>query len=261
MEGYFYTNLLGNIAQLLGKTDLPWVGSIRWNEVFSIDINVVNQMLSDKTLVEAGVEVISFFDPLPAGVSLQVQADHNHPGLTSLIEYVLQAVGERKEDIDKLRLSAPAFKGLFSYGFATKPILMPGFVKWLSELIIFLTTDIKAQEMVWNDSISGGPAKVIQERFGSPFVPLHPFFGERLVSYYFNSRGYKIITVNQYNATKSDQSENNIQDIQEPISKLEYVRGSVLVLVLCDFSHIYCAIGAYTALPIAIVTMNALLSR
>ena len=216
MEAYFYTNLLENIVELSGRSS-PWVGSIRWSKNFWIDINAVDQMLSDKSLLEAGIEVISFFNPLGAEESLHVQAEHMHPGLMSLLEYALHSVGEQKEDINKLKYSYPNFKGLFGYGFVARPVIMHGFVQWLSRVIVFLTTDIAAQEMVWKDSRFEGPAKVIQELYGSPFYPLHQFFGERLVSYYFNARGYKIITLNEYNVKKRPADEK----IDEASPKLE----------------------------------------
>jgi hypothetical protein len=215
MEGYFYTNLLGSILDLSGRTS-SWVGSIRYD---NIDMNIVGQMISDKTLIESGIEVISFFDPLSAGESLQVQSDDAHPGLMNLLEYVLESVGESKEDINTLRMTSPDFKGIFGYSFVARSDLLPDFVQWISRVVLFVTTNAKAQEMAWKDSRYGGSQKAMQELFGSPFYPFHPFFGERLFSFYFNARGYKIITLNNYNTRKTHVSEN--QD--EASLTLEYV--------------------------------------
>ena len=203
MEGYFYSNMLGNIIDLSGLTS-TWLGTIRYDKVRSRDRSIVNKMISDKTLVDAGVALLSFYDPLATGESIQFQADAAHPGLMNLLDYVLESVGERKEDIRKLRTTTPNFKGIFSYSFVARPHLMHDFATWMSRALLFLITNVNAQEMVWKDSKYGGSDVAFRGIFGLPFCPLHPFFGERLISYYFNARGYKIMTINEYNTKTND---------------------------------------------------------
>jgi hypothetical protein len=194
LDAYFYTNILENIMDMSTPIH-SWVGSIRKHLV---DMQLLNEMLNDKTLIESGYDVLSFFDPLEPNLSLQAQADQAHPGLMDLIDYVLQSIGERGEDIQKLRTPSPTFKGIFSYKFVCRSQLMQQFIFWFSRAILFLMTDAKAQSMVWKQSGYEGPEGLRNEVYGSSFYPFHSFFSERLVSFYFNARGFKIMTVNEY---------------------------------------------------------------
>lgn len=175
-----------------------WIGSIRGDPDSHMDIKALNRMLSDKTLVEAGVEVLSFFDPLQSGISIHKQAEDVHPGLMKLIEYLLISVGEPNEDIQKLHITAPEFKGLFSYSFACRPLLMRDFIQWLSRITVVLMTDSIAKEMAWKNSEYHGDIGLRMQVFGSDFFPFHSVVGERLVSYYFNARRFKIVTLRSY---------------------------------------------------------------
>jgi len=200
MDHYFYTNMLEKFLNF-SSLSTSWIGSIHWDDDLRIDITKVNDMLSDDTVLEAGIEVLSFHDPLFPGQSIHKQAEDVHPGLMNLMEYVLRSTGERKEDIDKLRIASPEIKGVYSYSFACRPILFQPLIQWLSRVTIFLMTDMKAQEIAWGNSSHEGDMRLRMQVYGSSYFPLHFVTVERLISYYFNIRGSKIMTIQDYKPT------------------------------------------------------------
>ena len=179
-------------------TNTTWIGSISWKADQKTDIEVIDMMLSDND-IEA--DVLTFFNP--GGLSnLWLHADYYHLGLMDLIVYILESLGETRSHIEMMHQEPPYFKMFFGSYLVTRPTIMRSYIEWISSVIDFINMDRKAQNMIWKDSSYGGnldPARIV---FDLSFYPMHPFLGERLVQYFFNTRGYKILTYDEYRIAK-----------------------------------------------------------
>ena len=196
-ETFFYSNILGDMLEdVLKPRNTTWVGSIAWKAESKTNIALMDIMLSDSDI---GGDVLVF---VPEPFSLWEQSDIVHPGLMDALVYVLQSTGEPRDNIEKMKLMAPGFTNFFCTYFMTRPHIMRLYIEWLSNIMHFINTDRKAQNMIWRDSSYGGdmgPARII---YNLPFYPMHAFIGERLVQYFFNSRGYKILQAGDYATLK-----------------------------------------------------------
>jgi hypothetical protein len=197
-ETFFYSNILGDMLEDVLKTrNTTWVGSVAWKADSKTDIALVDAMLLD---TDIDADVLAFVRA--PYYSLWEQADTMHPGLMDVMVYVLQSTGEPRDEIEKMKLMAPGFINFFCTYFMTRPHIMRLYIEWLSNIMHFINTDRKAQNMIWRDSSYNGdmgPARII---YNLPFYPMHAFIGERLVQYFFNSRGYKIVSADEYRAIK-----------------------------------------------------------
>jgi len=201
-ETYFYSNMLGNILDQLNITNSRWVGSISWKTHEKYNTIIVDMMLQDKDKdIQADVDVLGFWNPVPAETLWEIAQD-NHPGLMDLMVYILQSVGESQDHIEMMRLHPPAFKHFYGSYFVTRPNIMRLYIQWLSTVIHFINTDRKAQNMIWRNSEYGGDIGPARAVFDLPFYPHFPFLGERLIPYFFNSRGYKILIGREYSDAK-----------------------------------------------------------
>jgi hypothetical protein len=196
-ETFFYSNILGDLLEDVLKTrNTTWVGSIAWQAETKTNVALMDIMLSDPNI---DGDVLVF---VPVASSLWEQADRAHPGLMDVMVYILQSTGESMDKIEKMKLIAPGFTNFFCTYFMTRPHIMRLYIEWLSNIMHFINSDRKAQNMIWREALYNGdmrPARVI---YNLPFYPMHAFIGERLVQYFFNSRGYKIVTTADYRAIK-----------------------------------------------------------
>jgi len=196
-ETFFYSNILGDIIDNLNVTNATWIGSISWKADQKTNIALIDIMLSDQGIK---ADVLAFWSP--DGPNLWLQADYCHLGLMDLMVYVLKSLGERQGHIEMMHLDPPAFKMFYGSYFVTRPSIMRSYIEWISAVIHFINSDRQAQNMVWKDSTYPGDLDAARIVFDLPFYPMHPFLGERLLQYFFNSRGYKIMTSDEYRATK-----------------------------------------------------------
>jgi hypothetical protein len=63
--------------------------------------------LIDLMLLDQGIEALAFWTPV--GASLWAHTEHYQPGVMDVLVYALQSVGESTDQIETMRLSAPAF--------------------------------------------------------------------------------------------------------------------------------------------------------
>jgi hypothetical protein len=159
-------------------------------------------MITDTTL-DPSIQVLTFYTPHPT-ISLGSQTNHVHPGLMSLLENVLLGIGESREDISRMQQDYPQFKSFYaSYLVTRKPILIQ-YMEWLHRVMVYTHRDAVARRLLWSDSHYVGDVGVVKRVFGGQGAsyPFHPFFGERLIQYYFNSRNYTIMTLREYEKTR-----------------------------------------------------------
>jgi hypothetical protein len=181
----------------LETSNTTWIGSISWKADQKANVGLIDLMLLDQA-IEA--DVLAFWTPV--GASLWAHTDHYQPGVMEVLVYALQSVGESTDQIETMRLSAPAFKNFYGSYFVTRPNIMKLYIAWISNVIEFINTDRKAQNMVWKNSGYAGDPNAARRVYDLSFYPMHPFIGERLVSYFFNTRGYKILTACEYKELK-----------------------------------------------------------
>jgi len=185
-------DLLNNLHE-----ETHWVGSLSWKAHTKANITLINTMISDVE-VTAHYDVLVFWNPEPQR-TLREQALRYHPRiLWDLIEYTLLSIGESPHLLNMMGLNQPYFKTFYGSYFITKPQHMKKYVRWISKIIHFLETDRKAQNMLWRDSKYEGDLKVARIVYNLPFYPLHAFLGERLLQYFFNTRGATILTADEY---------------------------------------------------------------
>jgi len=194
METYFYTNILESIMDATNHTT-PWVGSISYRAKGKTYLSTIHEMLSDHSLIDDGYDLLAFWTPLHRGDSIHSQTDWFHPGLMELIDYTLLSLGESQENVTRMSLAAPKFNAFFGSFFVCRPVLMRRYISWLNRVVIFVNTDPKAQRMLWKNSHYFGTEGVSETVYGKSYYPLHPFLGERISSYFFNTRGAKIALV------------------------------------------------------------------
>jgi len=166
-------------------------------------VNVIDRMLSDMSLVEDGYDVLGFwtplvFDPRYCNSSMFIHSNHVHTGLIQFIEYILKGIGETAENISLLREAYPTFKSFYGSYFVARPIFMQEYIAWIRKVMVFIAKDPVARTYVWSDSHYTGDASVPLKVFGVEFYPLHPFVGERLLQYFFNSRKASIALLFEY---------------------------------------------------------------
>jgi hypothetical protein len=187
---------MGDLLNAVPK-ETDWIGSISWKADIKANITLLHEMVSDKSIT-GHYDVLVFWNP-ERKRTLWEQALRVHPPiLWDLIEYTLLSVGESPHLLSIMRLKQPLFKTFYGSYFVTRPQHMRKYVQWISRMIHFLETDRKAQNMLWSDSTYGGDLTVARVVYNLPFYPLHAFLGERLVQYFFNSRGANIMTAEEY---------------------------------------------------------------
>jgi len=202
-ETYFYSHILGTIMDDMKlfssntNNNISWIGSLSWKADEKTNLAVVNYMITDLAL--NSYDVLGFYD---MDDSVWELTEVFHPGMMETMVYMLQGVGESTSDIEKLKLGKPAFQNFFGTYFVTRPRHMKGYIDWLSKIIRFMTTDRKAQNMMWSNSGYGGNMDAAKKVFGLSYYPMHPFLGERFVQYYFNVRGFKVMLMSDYRTMK-----------------------------------------------------------
>jgi hypothetical protein len=187
---------------MIGNTT-AWVGSISWKAHQKTYVNIIDRMVSDERLVHDGVEVLAFwtpsnFDPRFCNSTMYINTKRVHSGLIEFIEYILRGIGENEEDIALLRQPYPKFKSFYGSYFVARPWLMRQYISWIKRVMVFLGKDPHARVYLWSDSTYKGDPSVPMKVYGVPFYPLHPFMGERLVQYFFNSRSSRIVLMMEY---------------------------------------------------------------
>jgi hypothetical protein len=170
-----------------------WIGSISWKAHTKANIDLIGKMVTDES-VEA--DVLAFWEVMID--PLWQSTDQYHPGLMDLLVYILESMGESQDQIQRMRYNAPAFKSFYGSFFVTRPMHMKTYIQWLGKVLHFIHTDIKAQNMIWRDSKYEGDPTIARQVFDLEYYPMHPFVGERLVQYFFNTRNYTIMTACEY---------------------------------------------------------------
>lgn len=206
LETYFYTNVLQNLME--SSIHKPnWVGSISWKAMKKTDLHVIDKMLSDETLVQDGYDVLGFwtpwmFDPHICNSSMFVSNSvlyHAQSKLIQFIVYILKGIHETEENILLLHQPYPTFKSFYGSYFVARPIFMQEYIAWIRRVMVFIATDPIARTFIWSDSdYMNDAGSVAFNVFGVPFYPLHPFLGERLLQYFFNSRKASIFLLFEY---------------------------------------------------------------
>ena len=204
LETYFYTNILDKLIHPDSNETKPrWVGSISWKAHEKVNLTVVNEMLIDSRLYhDPQVDVLAFYDPfLFEATTLWSQSETAHPGLMSLMERILLGIHETKDNIALLRQGYPKFKSFFGTYFVAREPRMREYLTWLRKVMKFMHRDPVTRRALWSDSHYRGDVKVAVKVFGKHNdvnYPFHPFLGERLVQYYFNSRKHGIVCAREY---------------------------------------------------------------
>jgi hypothetical protein len=170
---FFITHHLQDILYL-STTNTHWIGSIPWikHPSYSHLQNMMHRMIQDVDLVQDGVDVLAFYTTGEEGTV-------SHP-LMDELQYILISMGEAPE---KLAEYQPLLQpdGSRFYYLATLD-LMQQFIPWISRAVILMQADPVLRE--------------IQSLWQSDMFDL--FFRNGLVSYFFMTRGRKIVFMMEY---------------------------------------------------------------
>jgi len=204
LETYFYTNVLENLLE--SSAHKPnWIGSISWKALEKTYLSVIDQMLSDKSLLQDGYDVLGFWTPSPfdphycnSSMHIHTEYAHGHTGLIQFITYILRGIDETSENISILHQPYPTFKSFYGSYFVARPTFMREYIAWIRKVMVFMAKDPIARTYVWSNSQYDGDESVPFKVFGVTFYPLHPFIGERLLQYFFNSRKASIALLFEY---------------------------------------------------------------
>ena len=194
-ETHFYSHIMRDLMQSINM-NADWIGSVSWKADTKANITVMAMMISDTTLTRH-YDLLAFWNPVPTKTLWEQAAIHS-PLFLDLLKYTLLSMGESQHHINMMRMKQPFFKTFYGSYFVTRPQHMRKYIHWISRVVQFLETDRKAQNMLWRNSGYEGDLKVARLVYDLPFYPMHPFLGERLVQYFFNSRGAKMLTAEEY---------------------------------------------------------------
>lgn len=192
LESYFYTNLI-DYEQY---KDLRWVGTMSHKAELKMgQVGVEKaEIMMKKTMDNDSVHVLGFFNPLPT-LTIAQQAEECHPGLMKLIKELLIFCGESPENVHLFE--GHSIKMFYANYFAARPEWMLKLTQWFQKIMLTLCVHREMKEACWEDSKygDGDPTYVsIASRvYGMNYFPMHVFVCERIIPYFFHTRGANVV--------------------------------------------------------------------
>jgi len=162
---FFVTNYLGELLHL-ATTNTHWIGFLPWNDAITFNLTLIDQMLGDERLVDDGVDVLHFDASNIETLSSTKQTVSNTT--IEKLEYILRSTGESSDKRDWLNMH--------EYFFASNLDHIRSFIPWISRILLFA----QSHERTRNDQI------------------VWSLCTKYLSSYYFTTRGNKIVSISDY---------------------------------------------------------------
>lgn len=173
MEGAAFLKLLAD--RRAEWADAEFVGTVSWKASTKIDIPP-NFLRVCEDVRHADVVAL-----MPSTEHLLKQAMRCHPRFLETWVPLLEKMGYRAQDA--VSIDVPCF--VCNY-FLMKPATMDAFIEFYRRAVAVMETDPELQGSLWADSGYGThlSADRLTRLYGKPYIPYHPFIGERLACFF-----------------------------------------------------------------------------
>ena len=193
LEYFFFTNRLN----YEDYHDFKWVGTVSYKVVKKLGHENIPRMenLMNDNLENTDIHVLAFFGNTEFE-NIGTRDELCHPGLTTLIKKVLELAGEDPQDINSFY--SPSLKQFYSAYFVTRPHWMCAFIEWFQKIVVLLCVNLECNQLCLRSSTYEPNQKwteIAQRIYGLSYLPMYPFFCERMVPYFFHTRGANIIVL------------------------------------------------------------------
>jgi len=214
--GFFhFYNFIGHIMEisssqnLYNNTRFHWVGSL---DYASLDTSVIPALLKSDvfthSFIRQDIHVLSFsqrkLDNIRNMSHRVAQMEESYPGFIPMMEHLLVMAGEGRQIVQSVINCTNATKCRFIKvnQFATRPELFRSFITWLTRIMILACFDHKAVE--WFEESLRRSRLLQNSTEANNNSALYSIIGDILASFFFNTRGATIITLDDFvNATFS----------------------------------------------------------
>jgi hypothetical protein len=192
-----YSTLFDNMRNYTNSSPSNWLGVISLTNPLSAALNMslVHMMLTDKHLLEDGIDIVGFMDISRRGYSFSTRMESSCPGIMEIFTSVLHAIHEDPDKIASMTwpsLAFPLFHGEF---FAARPTILLSYLSWLDIVIRHLEEQSLLNSMT--TILSSNPSCILS-------------FPHLLASYYFNANRVRILTNQGYRTmVKSTEEDEN----------------------------------------------------
>jgi len=165
-EYSFFTNHLDNLLHL-ANFNTRWIGLLPWKGTLQFNLSSIDSLLQDPILINDGVDVLLI------STTINLSEEPSDSNLMDILECILLSTGETKDSISSHWNRHSMTNDFY---FMTTIHLMRSFIPWFSRTLILTQTD----PMCYQD---------IQD---------WPFLAKQLATYFFMTRGHKIISMSDY---------------------------------------------------------------
>lgn len=166
--------------------DGSWVGTLSHRALDKINKTKIVMFLK---MNRRNLDAVAL---MPIRSNFVSQMESHHAGLVQIFDELLLQMGE-----DPSLLRSPQLVPFYCNYWVARLSVVRAYSDWLQEVNRTINQSIKLQEMLNQPSHYGSwDPKKTQEIYGLPYLPLHAFLGERLVCYFFYSRGIRLCAIN-----------------------------------------------------------------
>jgi len=193
LEYYFFTNKM--VYEEV--KDFKWVGTVSYKVVTKLGMDKIRRMkkLMKDTIDNTATHVLAFYGNTEFE-KMGSRDDICHPGLTTLMKKVLELAGEEPHHIASIY--SPSMKQFYSAYFVARPVWMFKFIEWFRKIIILLCVNIECHQLCLQNSTyspSSSYNEIAHRIYNLPYIPMYPFFCERMIPYFFHTREANIIVL------------------------------------------------------------------
>jgi hypothetical protein len=200
-------------------TRFRWIGSLDFshhhhNNNNNDNMDATAAMLLQSKFTEStndDVQVVSFSQPSSDSHFVDMKqffstTEGSYPGFTRLVKHGLLTVGESPELIQSVITSTSSSSSSFIYlhsnQFVTRPLLLQSFLPWLSKVLLVLFFD--HNDINTNNILPD--SHLLHKRMNSTtsISMMIPLLGDFLISYFLNTRGAIIQTLEEYSTPTSN---------------------------------------------------------
>jgi hypothetical protein len=176
MEGVAFLELLPSLRHEWADVDM--VGTLSWRAPAKIDVSKLERACVD--VFREGFEAVAF---MPSHLPFGYQASRCHPRFGEVWLALMEAMGVPFDDMEDDIVT------FFCNYWVATPRVMSEFCEFYRHAIEALEgLPPNVHEALWADSTypTHVPIERLLKVYGRPYMPLHPFVGERLACLFFH---------------------------------------------------------------------------